>query len=203
MKTLFIVGKSQVDLINKQIRLENDLYGDIIQINFTDNKKSTSFKSIFTWRWIDLYCRDIKYVVKLNDDIVLNTFSLFKYLNELRIDSNTMYCHIFKKYSPILINSTDLSIFHYTVCINSFISTKSLVSKLYNASKYIQVNWIDNENTAVIAKTLQVDYKNIFNFYLPRHFSYLIDQKMFSIFILDCKLNIDFIEIWSKIVKNL
>ena len=98
MKTLFVLEKAPIEAINEQVKQENSIYGDIIQGRFLDsNIKKNSLKTFLTWKWIDSYCANSKYVIKMSDEILLNTFNLYDYLNVIDIKPNTFYCQTFRK----------------------------------------------------------------------------------------------------------
>lgn len=80
MRVVFMIGKSLDDKVMKAIEYENELYQDIVQEDFIDAYKNLTYKGIMALKWISIYCSQIKYVLKVDDDIVVNTFTLLNHL---------------------------------------------------------------------------------------------------------------------------
>jgi hypothetical protein len=69
----FILGLSSNPVDNMNVAKEIESYGDIIQGDFIDSYKNISFKSLVSWRWVKYNCMNVKYLVKMDDDVFLNT----------------------------------------------------------------------------------------------------------------------------------
>jgi hypothetical protein len=202
MKTLFVLERAPIEAINEQVKQENSIYGDIIQGHFlANNNKENFLKSFLAWKWINSYCGNSNYVVKMSDEILLNTFSLYKYLNELDIKPNIFYCQTFKK---------TLAVFKYSgsnrtltrtngkTCGNTFITSQVMITRMFSVSKKINFNWSDRVGMAIIGSSLNVSYKSIHSRY-----SYKCNlDDSFSIFNLDCSVNTDFLEAWTRILDR-
>jgi beta-1,3-galactosyltransferase 1 len=75
----------------KAIEYENEIYQDIVQEDFIDSYKNLTYKGIMALKWISIYCSKIKYILKVDDDIVVNTFTLINHLKFL--DKNNLNKH--------------------------------------------------------------------------------------------------------------
>ena len=54
--------------------------------------KNSSSKCIFkTFKWISVYCSNAKYILRINDDVVLNTFALISYFKALPYEPSLIY----------------------------------------------------------------------------------------------------------------
>ncbi|BFZ07907.1 hypothetical protein BsWGS_10946 [Bradybaena similaris] len=77
---LFFLGKpspqQNLSSIQNQIDEEDKIFGDIIQENFEDVYKNNRLKSVAMLRWVTTYCTNIKYVIRTDDDIIINMTSL-------------------------------------------------------------------------------------------------------------------------------
>jgi beta-1,3-galactosyltransferase 1 len=83
----FILGESADPELNLRLVNENDEYGDIIQGEFLDSYRNLSFKSMVAWRWIKHNCMNAKFVLKIDDDVFVNTRSLLDFIrNRTRFD---------------------------------------------------------------------------------------------------------------------
>jgi beta-1,3-galactosyltransferase 1 len=77
----FIVGKPLNSSLKSQISVESNAYNDIIQEDFIDNYQNLTLKSVMLLKWVDRYCREAEFVVKVDDDIYLDLDNLLSLLN--------------------------------------------------------------------------------------------------------------------------
>ncbi len=85
MRLVFMLGVNSKNLkIQKLLELESNVYGDLVQENFEDSYKNLTYKGIMSLKWIAEYCSEAKYVLKVDDDIIVNTFTLFRHLKSLQ-----------------------------------------------------------------------------------------------------------------------
>jgi hypothetical protein len=99
MRTIFLLGISNNNTINEQIKLEYNQYRDVIQQNFTDSYHNLTLKTILGLQWSSIYCANSRFILKIDDDIVLNRNALINYLNhanQIKLN-NTMICLIHRK----------------------------------------------------------------------------------------------------------
>lgn len=96
LRLVFMIGKSLDQNLMKAIEYENEIYQDIVQEDFLDSYKNLTYKGIMALKWISIYCSQTKYILKVDDDIVVNTFTLMnhlKYLDKHIPDrQNTILC---------------------------------------------------------------------------------------------------------------
>jgi hypothetical protein len=83
LRLVFMIGKSLDQNLMKAIEYENELYRDIVQEDFIDAYKNLTYKGVMALKWISTYCSKTKYVLKVDDDIVVNTFTLINHLKFL------------------------------------------------------------------------------------------------------------------------
>jgi len=83
LRLVFMIGKSIDQNLMKAIAYENELYRDIVQEDFIDAYKNLTYKGVMALKWISTYCSKTKYVLKVDDDIVVNTFTLINHLKFL------------------------------------------------------------------------------------------------------------------------
>ena len=65
----------------KLVEIENEKYKDLIQFGFIDSYYNLTLKSISVLRWTQIYC-NTKYVLKADDDIVVNIELLMKNIDK-------------------------------------------------------------------------------------------------------------------------
>ncbi|XP_070547486.1 uncharacterized protein [Ptychodera flava] len=87
---LFVIGRSRSKTTEFNVRQENARHGDIIQAQFHDVTENRVIKTIAIFRWVSLYCRNSKYVLKTSDSTFLQPTVLYKTLSGLK-DTTLVY----------------------------------------------------------------------------------------------------------------
>jgi beta-1,3-galactosyltransferase 1 len=175
MRAVFMMGQSANDKINDLLKIENDLYGDIVQENFIDTYRNLTYKGIMSMKWISEYCSNVKFILKADDDVVINVFTIWNYLKALHRynmhTNGTIFCHTWKnsniersKKSKWYVSEKEMSGTHYrTYCAGAaYILTPDLPQIFYNVSFYVKYFWIDDYYITGILKHLtNTIFKNI------------------------------------------
>ena len=93
LKVIFTVALSKNQTVNKLLKDEFNLFGDILQIeNLIDSYYNCSIKIMKTYKWISNYCSNTKYILKICDDVVVNTPELIRnYKNVITYKPNHIY----------------------------------------------------------------------------------------------------------------
>ena len=96
MRVIFSTGMSKNSSVNKLIAKEALLYNDILQLDFIDSYYKIINKVLLSYKWLSSNCPNARYILRINDDVVVNSFSLIKYLknaHETRsaVFGNVMY----------------------------------------------------------------------------------------------------------------
>ncbi len=91
-RIIFTIGMSENETINKQIEEENKINKDILQINnFIDNYYNLTTKIMKSFKWISRYCSNAKYILRINDDVILNTHYFIGHFKSLPYETNQMF----------------------------------------------------------------------------------------------------------------
>lgn len=90
-KTYFLMGKVQSLSLQEKINEEEAQFHDIIQGNFVDTYRNLTYKHTMALKWFTENCPDIKYLLKLDDDVFVNVPAVHEYL--LENSNNTTYLH--------------------------------------------------------------------------------------------------------------
>ena len=171
-KNIFVVGTSLDHAINNQIKLESQMYGDILQGDFIDTYRNLTHKTILGIKWMSEYCDKAKFIMKIDDDMVVNTKSLSKYLNSLK-DNKTMYGYCKStwvqrdKKSKWYISTEDFSGDVYPkYCIGSaYIFTSDLMKPMYNLTQYIKPFIMEDVYVCMLAKELNTSFNQIWQYW--------------------------------------
>jgi hypothetical protein len=66
-----------------KLKLEAEIYKDIVQEDFIDAYRNITYKGIMAMKWISQYCSHARYILKVDDDIIANFFKLLRHLKSL------------------------------------------------------------------------------------------------------------------------
>lgn len=83
-KTFFVLGLSRNQKFNEGIKNESRVYNDIIQHGYYDSYYNLTSKLICSMQWTQTKCPNAVWILRINDDIVLNTNNVIKYLKNLK-----------------------------------------------------------------------------------------------------------------------
>ena len=95
LRTIFLLGATQNEDLQKGIDKESRQYGDVIQEDFIDAYKNLSLKFTMGLKWVQMFCPQARFIVKLDDDVVVNPFLLIHHLTERSgylNRNNLIYC---------------------------------------------------------------------------------------------------------------
>lgn len=114
--------------LRHQIRLENDLFQDIIQVELPQQYTLVTHRVLSLFEWSFRYCRSAKYLFKTDDDIFINLILLLKFVSPLLQQPTTnafvisdMYMYGYPHRNPIVFrNSDDAVVARYVVTRDEF-----------------------------------------------------------------------------------
>jgi len=87
--------------VNKKIREEYLLHKDIIQMNsFVDSYFLMTKKIIKSFKWTSYYCSNAKYVLRINDDVILNKYEFINYFKQIPYKQSQIYGNLVKGSYP-------------------------------------------------------------------------------------------------------
>ena len=176
LKNVFLVGRSINDSINDELFAESETYGDIIQLDFIDSYERLVEKTIFGIKWMSEYCGNAKLIMKVDDDMVVNTKELIDYFLSLTKQNlsalkNKIFgkCKHAYKY-PI----RDVKDKHYVsrddyafdlwpnYCLGpAYILTNDTLNRLYKLSKEIKHIPMEDVYVGMLAEKLKIDLIDI------------------------------------------
>ncbi|ESN94124.1 hypothetical protein HELRODRAFT_87830 [Helobdella robusta] len=152
IKILFFIGlpkpKEDTQWFLKQ---ESDTYKDIIQENYYDDYHNLTYKAVGAMKWVSEYCSHARFIIKTDDDIVVNIFLLFNYLDKQMLTTNTIFCRVWSRMLVMREGKWKVDVEDYPdelyprYCSGSaFVMTSDLAQKLYNTSHYVPFFWVDD-----------------------------------------------------------
>ena len=72
MRLFFVIGVPRNLILERQLKVESDTYGDILQFNFIEDYYNLTLKAISELKWAYRHCSSSRYMVKTDDDVVMN-----------------------------------------------------------------------------------------------------------------------------------
>jgi len=133
IRLVFMMGKTVNEHIMKAIEYENSIYHDIVQEDFIDSYKNLTYKGIMALKWISIYCQQTKYILKVDDDIVVNTFTLMNHLKFLdkhkKTQENTILCLLWSAMTVMRDRFDEMKTKTVQVLISNFSKSKWHLSR--------------------------------------------------------------------------
>lgn len=77
----FMLGKTNSKAVQNEIIKEEQKHHDLIQGNFIDSYYNLTYKHTMLLKWFSSECNNIKYLVKMDDDVLPNLPEVFSYLD--------------------------------------------------------------------------------------------------------------------------
>ena len=90
-KYAFLIGSSNRDQVQNNIRNESSIYGDLIQVEMLDTYMNLTLKSVALLHWTFNFCSGAQVILKCDDDIYINIRNLATVIQHLPPKSPTVY----------------------------------------------------------------------------------------------------------------
>lgn len=139
-----------------EILKESRTYRDIVMGDFIDTYKNLTYKNVMGLHWTIQYCNHTKFVLKSDDDTMVDIYHLVRFLFQKSPDGeieNFMYCSTFRNQGPVrrpgdkwFVTLREYPYTKYPPYCEGFAYIMSLdvVLKLYTASISVPYYWIDD-----------------------------------------------------------
>lgn len=189
---VFMIGQPNGTIVQKNIDEEHLRYRDLVQENYQDSYRNLTYKVVMWLKWTTTYCSNVSFVLKVDDDIVVNMVNVYKFLRyrQKLNDKSTIYCMI---WSNLTVHRGKESRWHLSkedyendvypdYCSGSgYILTPDLIEPMYEQSFKTKFFWIDDIYiTGILAKKLKnVRHHDLSGRYLLSK-KYLTDRFMQS-----------------------
>lgn len=153
---VFILGLPTKPSVQSKIKQESDRFKDIIQGKFNDTYHNLTIKAVLGLRWATEHCKGLKFIVKVDDDVYLNSFQVYddlirNYFNVTR----TIICKVRPngtskinrkgKWKVDMTEFVNLKYWPVTYCPGHFVVyTADIISELYAVAKMTPFLWLDD-----------------------------------------------------------
>jgi len=173
MKPIFVIGLPEDRKTQKELKRESKKYKDMIQFGFNDNYYNLTLKAISILRWVTNNCMTSDYVLKTDDDVLVNVDRFKRMVDDkqfssgltgrmLRINSNRRPGN--KWYMPEDLYTSDRYQFLFGF---SYVMSKNVIKKLLKTVDQYSGPVLDIDDvfmTGVIADKARVRKFNSYMF---------------------------------------
>ena len=209
IKFVFILGETNDPVTNAQIQLEYIAFNDMVQANFLDSYNNLTLKTIVGMRWTAIYCSNSRFILKIDDDIVLNANPLLNYLKQIQNEfmKNTIFGMVYKnapvcrdKSSKFYVDRKDFEKDFYPDYLDgeAYLFTSDLAQKFYSASLNIKNFVFEDIYIGLLTAELNATQKDISNKYLLTNKFNDNDNISLYYFILAKNLKL-YLNVWKNI----
>lgn len=152
IKLVFFEGRSLNPSVQEDISKESHKYNDIVQEDFIDRYQNLSLKSIAYLRWVSNRCKNVKFVLKTDDDMYVNIPVLVETLAQEN-HSKFIMGYVFEHAPPMRSKNskwfTSIDVFpgkEYPPYVSgtSYVVSGDLVPDLYRESFYQKLFWLED-----------------------------------------------------------
>ncbi|EZA56538.1 hypothetical protein DMN91_001866 [Ooceraea biroi] len=180
IRRVFLLGTLDADAERKTHVTQSALvdesrrFGDILQGDFLDTYRNLTRKHLMGLRWAVSNCRSVRYIMKMDDDIVVNLYGVLDKLHT--VEENSLAGYVLKNMAPVRepANKWYVSRAEYTGSVYpAFVSGWLYVTRPRVASRLIDHAessskhfWIDDVFvTGILRQALNVRVQNISEVY--------------------------------------
>ncbi|KAK7011869.1 beta-1 3-galactosyltransferase 5 [Biomphalaria glabrata] len=165
IRAVFLVGRSSDLIVQANIEREDYQFRDIIQGNFTDHYANLTYKTIMGYRWARLYCRKVKVMLKMDDDVYLDVFKFFDYFLPI-IPRRRRTIYGFLNFQPKVFREGKYKVDKGEYAKNTYpdftsgffiVPTLDILDELYQVSKIIRFVHLEDVFTYGLVREAMID----------------------------------------------
>ena len=87
----FVIGLTGNGDTQKRIDEESAVHGDILQVNMIDTYENLTHKVVGALNWINSHCSRVDFVLKVDDDVYVNTRNLISVIRNLNSSQESIH----------------------------------------------------------------------------------------------------------------
>ncbi|XP_063421931.1 beta-1,3-galactosyltransferase 5-like [Mytilus trossulus] len=153
---IFVLGQTPKPEIQQKINEESEKYMDIVQGNFVDSYRNLTYKLVFSLFWVNNFCSNANFVVKVDDDVIINLPLLIQHLRQKTKDNlltDVLECCMHIDTKPLRHSNTkwDTSLLEYPFPTyppycngNPSIMSIDVIKKMYDTTKEVPFLWLED-----------------------------------------------------------
>jgi hypothetical protein len=155
VRVVFVLGVDETGGTQPAVAFESAQYGDIVQEDFRDTYRNLTYKAIAALKWVSTYCPHATFVLKTDDDIFVNMFTLLRHLHSVAEvegkHKHLLLCLVWdgmpvRREGKWGVSERELKADFYPVyCSGSaFVMTTDVVVSMHEASYAVPFFWVDD-----------------------------------------------------------
>lgn len=153
-RMLFLLGAVSEPSLQHKLVQENNIFQDMVQGNFHDAYRNMTYKHVMAFKWFSYFCSDAKFLLKTDDDVFVNTPTIFDLFEKGALDRrNLLLCKKIENArasrsfrSKWRVSTKEYSKrFYPTYCPGfSIVYSADTVFRLYKEAQRTPYFWIDD-----------------------------------------------------------
>lgn len=167
IRSVFVVGISKNRAVEANIKKEFEKYDDIVQYDFYDQYYNNTLKTIGAINWIITYCKQVTFVLFVDDDYFVSPQNLVKSLKELSKEQiKSLYMgHVWRIPNPVrnpkfkwYVSHVEYPFHKYPPFINagSYVMSLNTIIDMQIAIQYTQLFRLDDVYLGIVAYKLKI-----------------------------------------------
>ncbi|CAH1400930.1 unnamed protein product [Nezara viridula] len=129
---------------------ENKKYSDLVQGNFVESYRNLTYKHLMGLKWATKYCKNVKFVIKTDDDILVDLYSLLDIIENKKFQ---LMGYVLKDMRPIRVKANKWYVTrneypdeNYPSFLSGwmYVVTLEAVKKLLSHARDFNYFWIDD-----------------------------------------------------------
>lgn len=186
IERIFLLGKlndhdkKRTHVSQEALLDESRRFNDILQGDFLDTYKNLTFKHLMGLQWATNNCKHVRYIMKMDDDIIVNIYDLLEKLHSGIIEKDSLAGYIMKNMVPVrepankwYVSQTEYADNIYPDFVSGwlYITNSQVTSQLINyAESFHKYFWIDDVFvTGILRKGLNIKVQDISKIYTTDH----------------------------------
>ncbi|CAH1992125.1 unnamed protein product [Acanthoscelides obtectus] len=175
IKRAFLLGIAPSDKYTSQKSVldESRRFGDIIQGSFVEAYRNLTYKHTMGLRWAEQHCSNVKQVIKMDDDIVVNVEKIPDLLKSLGVPSSKNFIagYVLRNMVPIrepankwFVTQEEYDLSTYPPFVSGwfYVTNPYTCANLFNISQSMKYFWIDDTLiTGILAEKLSIQHVDI------------------------------------------
>lgn len=174
----FLLGAVNSTSLQSQLNQENYVFNDIIQGNFMDAYRNMTYKHIMALKWFVYNCSKLKYLLKTDDDVFVNTPAVYEFLqnNDTHQTTNYLFCiktegaRVKRSYrSKWRVSTKEFPGRYYPPYCPGFsiLYSRDVVFRLYREAQQLPYFWIDDVHvTGTLAQHINLYITKVGKYYM-------------------------------------
>ncbi|KAH9498517.1 hypothetical protein Btru_006859 [Bulinus truncatus] len=147
VRVAFLLGSSPNETLQRALLEEHTTHMDTVMGEFTDHVSNLTLKGVMGLRWVSQFCPGARFVLKIDDDVIVNTFRLLRSFYPMMDGKRrSLFCHRVEKSTSVIRREGERSLprhvfpehrtYPFTFCTGpAVIMTADLAPIMYQGSK--------------------------------------------------------------------